>query len=311
MTAALVLVTRRLPGTFQYIGGQRTGTTNIETGTGKALRADNPWDALGYQAVEEAVTLFDHGSPAAAALLVQRARRHATGEVAEALETFEFVIRLYAEWDRFEHGRALEVGSEWRVRLGRLGRFFPPAGVAGLEAILGSDLEYLRKIVVANRMSRELVLDLVANAMRRMGEQRFDDAVARLYRATEALGQTELWERHSIDAGKVRLEQIPEKLRRHYERQGKPGRPLRLGLRQDYELLRELGNPLGLRFRESVLSAPDEQSPLGGRNRSILAHGFRPLADPDANHLLKAVLELAEVKGADLPLFPKLGEMLL
>ena len=48
-----------MPGTFQYIGGRRQGTTNIETGSGEALRTANPWDVLGYQAVEEAVTLFD------------------------------------------------------------------------------------------------------------------------------------------------------------------------------------------------------------------------------------------------------------
>ena len=31
-----------------------------------AVYSPNPWDALGYQAAEEAITLYDGGSPAAA-----------------------------------------------------------------------------------------------------------------------------------------------------------------------------------------------------------------------------------------------------
>ena len=50
---------------------------------------------------------------------------------------------------------------------------------------------------------------------------------------------------------------------------------------------------------------------LGARNRSILAHGFRPLAAHDAHRLLTGLLGLAERKGEELPLFPKLGRMLL
>ena len=311
MTAALALVTRRMPGTFQYIGGRRQGTTNIETGTGEALRTANPWDVLGYQAVEEAVTLFDHGSPAAAALLLGRARQGSTGDVRQALEALEFMVRLYAEWDRFEHAEALRLAEEWRPRVGRLAVFFGEAGAKGLEGILALDAEYLTRIVTAGKMSRELVWDLVANAMRRMEEQRYDDAVARLYRATEALGQVELQDGYGLEAGRFPAEKVPEKLRGYLLRGASGRKTLRLGLRDDYSILRELGNPLGARFAVSELGKADEASPLGARNRSILAHGFRPLAAHDAHRLLTGLLALAERKGEDLPLFPKLGRMLL
>ena len=69
MAAALTLVARRWPvASFQYISGQRMtdGPMLVLDDAEAAVYSPNPWDALGYQAAEEAITLYDGGSQAAA-----------------------------------------------------------------------------------------------------------------------------------------------------------------------------------------------------------------------------------------------------
>ncbi|MGH7227535.1 MAG: hypothetical protein ACRELF_30350, partial [Gemmataceae bacterium] len=68
MSAALALQAHRWRCRFSYIGGQertKDGVGVVVSGKEQVLHMHNPWDALGYQAVEEATTLFDQRAFAA------------------------------------------------------------------------------------------------------------------------------------------------------------------------------------------------------------------------------------------------------
>lgn len=311
MSAALTLIARRWPVVqFQYISGQRVpgGAMLVLDHTELAVYSPNPWDALGYQAAEEAITLFDGGSPAAAFhYLLEPIHRASAGETKEALQLLAWLIDGYAAWDRFEHEESQRLFTIVSENAERLGPLFSAASIEELRRRLTEHRAYLDLLRSASGLTRELVLDLLANAVRRMHEQRFDDAVARLYRACEALGQLRLVQQYQIKdfrSAPVALfkGEVPAQLRG-----GVKGDRVRLGGLQDiYTFLHGVGDPLGVAFKAAGL-ADGEQNPLTARNRSILAHGLRPLGQRDAKLLLDKVLPLANVQRANLPLFPKMS----
>ncbi len=124
--------------------------------------------------------------------------------------------------------------------------------------------------------------ELLANARRRASAGRFDDAIGRLYRATELLAQVRLLRRFGIATSDVDVAAagIPPEVRERLEgwRQaprlaGESGR-VTLGLVAAWQLLADLDEPLGTHF---VDRKPQVLGWLDVRNRSLLAHGLRPV----------------------------------
>jgi CRISPR-associated protein (TIGR02710 family) len=314
MSAALALQAHPWGCRFSYVGGaERTkdGVGIVVSGKEQIVHTQNPWEALGYQAVEDAITLFDRGAYAAASQLLQgtlyRVQDAARKRELNALKT---LAEAYDAWDRFEHKDAARL-------LGELSKY-----ENDLRALLGlqrSDRlceqgqrhrRYLDTLLGPKGPTWERVADLLANALRRSQEGRFDDAVARLYRTLEAIAQTRLHEAHGIgDTKKVPLERVPEPLRSQWSERSRQGTVF-LGVQDAYLLLAALNDARGRRFQELGLPDPEgtSGSPLTSRNQSILAHGFEAVGDKVFRQLYEAALQLAQVREADLPVFPKLNE---
>ena len=122
----------------------------------------------------------------------------------------------------------------------------------------------------------EVVEDLLLNADRRASQQRYDDAVGRLYRAIELLEQIRLFKSYGILTGDVDVNKLPEPLQAEYEVMRSPrNQKVMIGLFQSYELLSKLDNDsLGKLF---VLHRGQILNSLEVRNNSLLAHGFQPI----------------------------------
>jgi CRISPR-associated protein (TIGR02710 family) len=165
--------------------------------------------------------------------------------------------------------------------------------------------KHLEELCKATPPSRLHVVDVLANAQRRKEEGRVDDAVARLYRAIEALAQVALKEARGIESTeKIPLDLIPEALRSGWAARVREG-TLALGLQDAYTLLAGLNHDLGRKFQAAKLD--DARSPLTARNRSILAHGFERAPDSVFDSLWSKALLLVEIEKDDLPRFPRLG----
>ncbi len=118
-----------------------------------------------------------------------------------------------------------------------------------------------------------IVIDLCLNAARRAAQGRYDDAVGRLYRATELLAQIRLREL-CFDTHQPDYSRIPEAQQAQFAPSADG--VLRLGLTRSYELLRVLGDlALWESFNTTVRPALDV------RNSSLFAHGFRPITATD------------------------------
>jgi len=176
-------------------------------------------------------------------------------------------------WDRFDHRTAL-LRLQPYMKLSNIqpyGLFLKKAIASRGQLEQGFDVSG-----GVNGHGYEVVDDLLLNANRRASQQRYDDAVGRLYRAIELLEQIRLFRNYGILTIDVDVQKLPEELQGEYAamrslRSGK----VQIGLFQSYELLSQLGNdPLGELFllhREQILHS------LEVRNNSLLAHGFAPV----------------------------------
>jgi len=124
-----------------------------------------------------------------------------------------------------------------------------------------------------------LVRDILDNAQRCADRQRFDDAVARLYRATELLAQLRLRTVYNIQTDAVdpennKLTPTAHQWLSNLAEATRDTAPFKLGLRQSYELLTALEDPLGEYFE--ARSQP-LWSFLRVRNSAFHAHGLTPI----------------------------------
>jgi CRISPR-associated protein (TIGR02710 family) len=309
MSASIGLQASRWPCLFSYVGGgERTkdGVGVVVSGTEKIVYQANPWDALGHQAVEDFVVLFDQHAFVAAAKVASVAKTRASRpDRKRELAVLEQLAKAFDAWDRFDHrtsNAALDnvskSANDLRAVLG------PARGerVLAAAARLAGHLDQLCRVAAP---SRHHVIELLANAKRRKDEGRIDDAVARLYRAIETVAQVALKERHRIDSTeKVPFDRVPEVIRQDWKSRTRDG-VVALGLQDAYALLASLNDPIGERFMDEKLD--DTTSPLTARNRSILAHGFDRVSANVFDKLWTSAFSLAQITDTDLPSFPVLG----
>jgi CRISPR-associated protein (TIGR02710 family) len=309
MTAAMAIQASHWPCLFSYVGGRertKDGVGIVVSGSEIVRHAQNPWDALGHQAVDDFVVLFDqHAYLAAANVAAATMRRVSRPDRKRELSSLEQLAKALDAWDRFDHTTSKNLlesvnksANDLRAGLGPTRGDRVLAGAAQL-------VTHLRQLGEAPPPSRHHVLDLLANAQRRKDEGRFDDAVARLYRALEAIAQVALKEGHGVESTeKIPLEKVPEFLRTTWAPRATEG-VVALGLQDDYALLAALGDDIGNKFQGAGLSGT--KSPLVARNRSILAHGFECVTDAVFAKLWTSALSLANVDAASLPSFPELA----
>jgi CRISPR-associated protein (TIGR02710 family) len=314
MSAALALAARRWPCQFAYVGGadlggaERTkgGVGVVVSGKEQIVYSQNPWDSLGYQAVEDAVALLDQGDyEGAKSTLDQALKNVARGDIKSELAAFKLFCEAYQAWDIFDHDLALKKLGEVARNANNIRHLFG-IEAADLLRTVQSHQSFLRALK-DSAQGRFFLLDLCANARRCADRGRYDDAVSRLYRMIEATAQLRLREEpHYIaDTGKIPLDMVPEALREQWAIKASEDH-LMLGLQDDFQLLKALGDVLGQRFEELGLAG--ERGPLQQRNGSILAHGFTTVRKGTFDSLWRSALRLAEINEDELPRFPRLGQ---
>ncbi len=309
MSAALALQAHRWRCLFSYVGGsQRTkdGVGIVISGREQVLHAHNPWDALGFQAVEEFVTLFDRQAFVAAAALAERATKNVSEPSRKReLNALKLMADAYDAWDRFDHKGAMNKLLELAKYDNDLRALLGEIKAEQIQIATHRHRDYLHALLEGGSPSLHYVIDLLANARRRKSEGRIDDTVARLYRAIESLAQIALAERHAIaNTKQVPLDRVPESLRGQWASRADQGN-IFLGLQDAYALLHDLGDELGRQFMQLQLH-DRQRSPLTARNQSILAHGFERVSDKVFEQLWDAATKLAGIQADGLPSFPSL-----
>lgn len=199
------------------------------------------------------------------------------------LKNLDDLLVALDAWDRFDHKRALDVLEGLKNGSITSSLLLPLKRVIGSRRIL--DLEAQQQAWPHMRgHGFEAVEDLLWNAQRRVAQDRYDDAVGRLYRAMELneqlllkVGVCDKVGSDGILTSDVNLDLLPDSIQgRWREALGRraSGESIKIGLSEAYDLLADLGHPTGLRWKECRSRLVQS---LNVRNNSLFAHGFRPV----------------------------------
>ncbi|BDG19019.1 CRISPR-associated protein [Thermus thermophilus] len=295
MAAGLVLALTGRGVVFSYVGGEARdpGTGRVLAGKERLRLLEDPTARLGlreWAGFTRAWNALNLGM--ALAELESLLRRDLSPSEARFYGAMKGVVEGLMEWDRFRHREAwarlsvhlplaLAVAEAWghgaKVRV-----------LKGLEALL----PHLKGIVEAGPKPTFLLLqDLLANAERRAALGRFDDALARLYRALELAVEADVQERLGFFLKDPRTwpEGFPEGLR---ERILKP-RGLMDLLDAAFDLDLAFGEQ-GTLAQRLYGEKNRLQALLQRRHESILAHGTRPVGEEDYTALRDFLMGLDE-----------------
>ncbi len=286
MAAGLTLALTGRGVVFSYVGGERRDpeTGRVLSGHERLRLLEDPTARFGlreWAGFTRAWNALNLGM--ALSELESLLSRPLSPSEARFYRAMQEVVEGLMEWDRFRHQEALKrlsahlpvalaVAEAWghggKVRV-----------LKGLEALL----PHLQSIVEAGeKPTFPLLQDLLANAERRAALGRFDDALARLYRALELAVEADLQERlgFALKDPKTWPEDFPESLR---ERVLKPR-----GLMELLEAAFDLDLAFGQRgtLAQRLYGEKNRlQALLQKRHGSILAHGTRPVEREDYERL--------------------------
>jgi CRISPR-associated protein (TIGR02710 family) len=262
---------------------------------------------------------FDYGAAGAAVSRVRQLETRSSTHTAKLLIRLEQLLNALDAWDRFDHRHAVEgIGSIGDQSLNerfqeRLQRILACRQLVEGESLISAKFK---------GHGLEAVEDLLLNAKRRAAQQRWDDAVGRLYRAAELTAQTLLLidvcdkvGTEGIRTANVAVERLPSSLQEKYQYKSRNGDKLQLGLRDAFHLLGDLDHPTGLIWKQ------DESRYLNLlqiRNNSLYAHGFRPIRFDDWNRFQKdfgilmdqAIERLRRSRATAAPAVPQLPDSL-
>lgn len=306
MSAAAVAaaVARRVPQ-LHYAVGPRDAT-------GRVVKTDRLVSLDTGQMVADPLLcelgrLFDRGQFAAVSAQAGRLAADLTDPRLRArAESLAYLAGVYELWDRFSWAEAFALLRDYLKREEKTACI----STAGWDTErLGSQCVHLKRCKDGNGRPERLV-DLLANAARRMAQGAYDDAVARLYRLTEYVAQVRFRKQFGIAKLDNPTNKVPiEQLARHAPRlaadvqtgNGPKDGAVNLALRKAIEAIAEAGDAVGHYMKERYAPPPSRCKGKGrlgdlldARNQSLLAHGSVSVKKSDAQGLSEEVTAILE-----------------
>ncbi|MEM2941697.1 MAG: TIGR02710 family CRISPR-associated CARF protein [Thermoproteota archaeon] len=308
MSVALALATIENSCFYSYVGGDersKGGVGVVVDGKEKMWFLENPWDEIAFSEKREASILFNKARYASAAEVLERCVERVSKEKKPFFKALTEMVRGYELWDSFKHKQAKVKLYKSRDVIAAFASGSERKEFVNLVQRIDENIRFLENFDSKTISSRFYFLDLLANARRRANlEKKFDDAVARLYRAIEVLAQAELKEKYGIDTSNIKARDIPEKLVDEFliKYKDQKDEKIKIPLFASYQLLYEKGSKLAEEFFKDY---EKEIKPLLNiRNQSILAHGFNPVSEEIFLKLFNVVMRFSETKEEEIPEFP-------
>jgi CRISPR-associated protein (TIGR02710 family) len=286
MAAGLTLALTGRGVVFSYVGGERRDpkTGRVVSGEERLRLLEDPTARFGlreWAGFTRAWNALNLGM--ALAELESLLSRPLSPSETRFYLAMRGVVEGLMEWDRFRHREALErLSAHLPVALA-VAEAWGHGGKVRVLKGLEDLLPHLKSIVEAGeKPTFSLLQDLLANAERRAALGRFDDALARLYRALELAVEADVQERLGFALKDPRTwpEGFPESLR---ERILKP-RGLMDLLDAAFDLDLAFGQQ-GTLAQRLYGEKNRLQALLEKRHGSILAHGTRPVEQGDYERL--------------------------
>lgn len=312
---------------FSYVGsvkGGRDEAGNVIEGGEKVFEEFHPMKQLATIEINRAKRYFNNYQFSESLSYFRKAKKASYN--VERMEVYIKIVKLYQCWDKFENmipyinkkNENSETTLDHYLRLIKkeiddnenLKEYFYKYEADFMNQIDNNILFLKNKISFKGTIKKGDIYyylpDLLNNALRRIDEEKFDDATARLYRITELIAQIRLYEHGIIEEKRLEEKKVfhieKEDIVRNYpmnvieyisknrDFQNSEKKTVKLALSEDYELLKILGDELAIKF----LDDKDLNNVLAGRNNSILAHGFVPSIEKNTNELFDRLIEYAQ-----------------
>lgn len=268
MTGALtILASLYESNNLSYITGARKDGIVVK-GTEKLLTI-SPYPIIFDKRFAEAAGFFNkYQFDASLEILDQLENTIAHPALLARLSPLKQAALAYSAWDKFDHIKANEL-----LATIKLPQF-------------NDNKAFFGKLHSKAEKEPYYIADIINNARRRAEEGKYDDAVARLYRVIELIGQYRLKGFGIDDTASVPRNKIPAALQGEFHHKKDK---IQIGLDMDYRFLAALGDDLGKKF----INDSAVKDALKKRNNSVLAHGLGPVNKAAYEKLLAAALEYA------------------
>ena len=318
---------------FSYVGSVKDGRENgeVKPGFEKVFDEFHPMKQLATIEINRAKKYFNNYQFSESKAYFEIAKNSSYNP--ERMDMYIKIVNLYQYWDKFENmiPYTKKNGQPSKTKLGYYLKTMIKQEIDYNENLkeyfynhetdfmnqLDKNIMFLEKKISRDGHIKEgdiyyYLPDLLNNAKRRIEEEKFDDATARLYRVSELISQIRLYEKGFISKDRLRVDKVfhtvkqniietnslkvIEFISRRPDFQDSSKDTIRLALQENYELLKLLNDEVGIRFSEDK----DLNDILSDRNNSILAHGLTAAKEEDTNVLAEKLMEYARITSPDL-----------
>lgn len=328
MSAGLILASIGKNCKYSYIGTEneqgreKKGLGQVKDGFELAIEQNDPYESYAIFEFNKGKTFFDEYQFKAAKSNFEDAIKKSKSEHLKKLaKIYLAIVESYDLWDKFAIKKSKNVmlfkplkyvlkeinGDEYANS--HFSKKYPHF-IRQIE----ENINFLEMKISDNKRKRVnekninyYLPDLLNNAQRRIDEGKYDDAVARLYRAIELIAQIQLTREGLIDLDRIpdkvfkikksEIHNLPQDLpikddvMSWYEFTKSPEEDVfKIGLCKSYLLLKGLGCD----FAERYIEDKNTQNNINLRNGSILAHGLERIKKAKADELMQQVLKYAE-----------------
>jgi len=262
----------------------------------KLVSLGNAYDQTGFVLAGQGRTAFNRFDFEGAALYFEQINPTLSHK-SDLYTSLAGISQNLARWDRFEHYET-PISEGFKGSLKIIERALRTGGgsvqLAAFVDVMHLFTTKLAALEGQKTLTIDFIADLYLNAQRCIHRNRYDDAIARLYRTLESVSQYLLQTSHAIDPEKPDYQALAPDQLEAFRLQCRGGiLPSKLDLCTSMRLLDALGNAAADHF-----FAPDKKRSfrfeglLSERNRSILAHGLKPIARITAEKFSVKISEL-------------------
>ena len=326
-------------GTENLEGRDKNGLGIVQNGFETIIGQRDPYDVFAVMEFNKAIDYFNkYQFEAAKDNFKQASIKLESSNLKEIAELFYDIVDVYDAWDKFNNlynKKPIKTGFQNIIdkveKSQNLKQYFEENYPKFLMQFSDNweflELKVARKGLIKIENVKYYLPDLLNNAYRRIEEGKYDDAVARLYRAIELIAQVSLINEDIINADILRINkefkidlnkihslensQIKSfiyNLNEYDQAIERNKSSIGIGSTQSYKLLAKFDIDYAIEY----LNDNELRSNVSLRNGSILAHGLNPIDDKKAKKLYSQVLSYAKksfpeiVKYMNMADFPKI-----
>lgn len=299
---------------FSYVGSEENGRKDgdVKKGFEKVFDEFHPMKQLATIEINRAKRYFNNYQFSESLFYFEKAKESSYNT--ERADMYIKIVKLYQIWDKFENiiPYINNKNNDSETTLNYYLKTMIQKEINKNENL--KEYFYTNERDFMNQIDRNIIFlenkisskgkiigediyyylpDLLNNAERRIEEEKFDDATARLYRTAELISQIRLYEHDLIEKKRLtdnKVFHIPKEvlvsksnlkssqfISPRPDFQNYKNETLKLSLKENFELLWCFDDKLAIKF----LNDKKLDNLLSNRNNSILAHGLIPADGED------------------------------